>query len=128
MVQHYKQGLWSVQRLITADGLSEARGFMEVQTNLKGAKSGFTMFANEGRVGRVVLELAAAVRGRMGAKIMVETNMRRYDEGRRDGRKVGVATNLSMEEVAEDLVRLGREATYGGLQCFKVEEVEDVGN
>ena len=59
---------------------------------------------------------------------MIETNMRRYDEGRRDGRKVGVATNLSMEEVAEDLVRLGREATNGGLQCFKVEEVEDVGN
>ena len=86
------------------------------------------MFANEGRVERVVLELFAAVRGRMGAKIMVETNMRRYDEGRRDGRKVGVATNLTMEEVAEDLVRLGQEATYGGLKCFKVDEMEEVDN
>ena len=62
-----------MQRFVGAEAWSERMGFIEFGTSLKGAKSGVTLFGNEGRAGRVVLELAAAlVRARNGARIMVE--------------------------------------------------------
>ena len=120
------QGLWSVQRPRNCVQRSGQLGFAEVGISLKGAITGCNMNGEEGRAGLAVVELLAAL-SNAGSdhRVMVEPRMQQFGAGDEYRNKLGLATTANTDELYDAIVLLGQDAEYGGLKCFKAEEVEE---
>ena len=121
------QGLWTFLRPETFDGRRVYKDkFWEVSMNLKGAESGCMGNGEEGRLGKILVEVLSALDRSpiQGGRVMVDVDPRRLGAGDEYNTKFAIGTNMCTEDLIDAMWNLNQVEAYGGLKHFKVDEME----